>query len=52
MKGDNKEKRGLTFWEKASIFIILILIITILVLIFFDQIVEYLHILKAWYESG
>lgn len=52
MKGEGQKKKSLTFWEKASILIIIFLIIVILVLIFYQQLMEYLEILKAWYESG
>ncbi|MGM0365127.1 MAG: hypothetical protein ACQEP5_01175 [Actinomycetota bacterium] len=45
------KKRRLSIWEKMSIVIIVFLIITILVLVFYENLVEYVEILKAWYQG-
>ena len=49
---ENKpKKRKLTFWEKFSIVIIILLVLIILVLVFYEQILEVLAAIQAWYES-
>jgi hypothetical protein len=45
------EKRSLTVWEKTAIAVIAVLIILILVLIFREQLEEYIRIFMDWYEN-
>ncbi|MFO7928698.1 MAG: hypothetical protein R6U35_03420 [Candidatus Humimicrobiaceae bacterium] len=49
--GKNKKKE-LNFWEKLAIGIIIILAIIIFIILFNEQIKQYIEIIKAWYESG
>jgi hypothetical protein len=46
-----RERRGLTGWEKTAIVVIAILIIVILALIFRDQLEEYVRAFMDWYGN-
>jgi hypothetical protein len=46
-----KKRRGLTGWEKTAIVVIVILIITILALVFRDQLEDYFRVFMDWYGN-
>jgi hypothetical protein len=49
---ENDGRKSLRWWEKLVILMIVLIAVLIIVLIFNERILEYIDIIKEWYESG
>lgn len=49
---DDRSRRKLTVWEKLAVGIIVSLLIVIVLLIFVEEIQDYLNVFFNWYSSG